>query len=149
MMSTRRGTKTSEKAIDFVLQNFSEMARLWIRMQHQGAVRNKKRREKERMQLRMLVGTNLRRLSELTSVDARTYKDHVLPEIVKQVVKGKDRIAQEYLMDCVIHVFTDEYHLATLDTFLKTCSKLHTSVNVRTIIESLMNRLATYATEHP
>jgi len=137
------------KAIDFVLQNFSEMARLWIRMQHQGAVRNKKRREKERMQLRMLVGTNLRRLSELTSVDVRTYKDHVLPEIVKQVVKGKDRIAQEYLMDCVIHVFTDEYHLATLDVFLKTCSKLHSSVNVRVIIESLMNRLAAFAAENP
>jgi len=137
------------KAIDFVLQNFSEMARLWIRMQHQGAVRNKKKREKERMQLRMLVGTNLRRLSELTSVDIRTYKDHVLPEIVKQVVKGKDRIAQEYLMDCIIHVFTDEYHLATLDTFLKTCSKLHSSVNVRIIIESLMNRLAAFAAENP
>jgi len=137
------------KAIDFVLQNFSEMARLWIRMQHQGAVRNKKRREKERMQLRMLIGTNLRRLSELTSVDIRTYKDHVLPEVVKQVVKGKDRIAQEYLMDCIIHVFTDEYHLATLDVFLKTCSKLHNSVNVRVIIESLMNRLATFAAENP
>jgi len=137
------------KAIDFVLQNFSEMARLWIRMQHKGAVRNKKKREKERMQLQMLVGTNLRRLSELTSVDVKTYKDHVLPEIVKQVVKGKDRIAQEYLMDCIIHVFTDEYHLATLDIFLKTCSKLHSSVNVRTIIESLMNRLATFAAENP
>jgi len=137
------------KAIDFVLQNFSEMARLWIRMQHQGAVRNKKRRERERKQLQMLVGTNLKRLSELTSVDIRTYKDHVLPEIVKQVVKGKDRIAQEYLMDCIIHVFTDEYHLATLDVFLKTCSKLHSSVNVRTIIESLMNRLAAFAAENP
>jgi len=137
------------KAIDFVLQNFGEMARLWIRMQHKGTVRNKKKREKERMQLRMLVGTNLRRLSELNSVDIRTYKDHVLPEIVKQVVKGKDRIAQEYLMDCIIHVFTDEYHMATLDIFLKTCSSLHSSVKVRIIIESLMNRLANYATEHP
>lgn len=137
------------KAIDFVLQNFSEMTRLWIRMQQKGTVRNKKRRERERMQLRMLVGTNLRRLSELTSVDIRTYKDHVLPEVVKQVVKGKDKIAQEYLMDCIIHVFSDEYHLATLDVFLKTCSKLHSSVNVRIIIESLMNRLAAFATEHP
>jgi len=137
------------KAIDFVLQNFSEMTRLWIRMQQKGTIRNKKRRERERMQLRMLVGTNLRRLSELTSVDIRTYKDHVLPEVIKQVVKGKDKIAQEYLMDCIIHVFTDEYHLATLDIFLKTCSKLHSSVNVRIIIESLMNRLATFATEHP
>merc|ERR1719336_1951583 len=140
---------TVKKAIEFVLTNFGEMTRLWVRMQHKGAVRDRSRREKERLQLRMLVGTNLRRLSELTSVDKRTYKEVVLPNLAKQIVKGKDKIAQEYLMEIIINVFTDDYHLETLDTFLKTCAKLHSSVNVRNIIEALMNRLSNFASESP
>lgn len=35
-----------------------------------------------------------------------------------QVVNCKDEIAQCYLMDCVIQVFPDEYHLQTLETLL-------------------------------
>ncbi|KAH8098422.1 hypothetical protein JL720_1365 [Aureococcus anophagefferens] len=56
-------------AVDFVLQNFSETNRLWVRMQNQGAKNERKRREKERQELRILVGTNLVRLSQLDGVD--------------------------------------------------------------------------------
>ena len=35
-----------------------------------------------------------------------------------QVVNCKDEIAQCYLMDCIIQVFPDEYHLQTLETLL-------------------------------
>lgn len=41
------------------------------------------------------------------------FLDHYL-----QVVNCKDEIAQYYLMDCVIQVFPDEYHLQTLETLL-------------------------------
>ena len=46
-------------AINFVLSNFSEMNKLWVRMQHQGPVREREKRERERLELRILVGTNL------------------------------------------------------------------------------------------
>merc|ERR1712186_282002 len=39
--------------------------------------------------------------------------------------------------------------MATLDTFLGTCGKVHSSCNVRAIIEALMNRLATFAEDNP
>jgi hypothetical protein len=52
------------------------MNKLWVRMQHQGAVRDKQRREKERRNLRQLVGTNLVRLSEMEGVDLATYKEN-------------------------------------------------------------------------
>merc|ERR1719336_1596263 len=146
---TEERNEAVKKAIEFVLINFGEMTRLWVRMQHQGAVRDRSRREKERLQLRMLVGTNLRRLSELQSVGLKVYKDQVLVKLTEQIVKCKDRIAQEYLMDCIIHVFTDEYHMATLDTFLSTCGKLHSSCSVKNIIEALMNRLSNFASESP
>lgn len=91
-------------SIDFILQNFAEMNKLWVRMQHQGHTREKERREKERMELRILVGTNLVRLSQLESVDAMLYQKEVLPNVLEQVTKCRDSIAQEYLMECVIQV---------------------------------------------
>jgi hypothetical protein len=36
-----------------------QMNKLWVRMQHQGPARDKDRREKERQELRDLVGKNL------------------------------------------------------------------------------------------
>jgi hypothetical protein len=38
-------------AIEFVLQNFAEMNKLWVRMQHQGANRDRAKREAERQNL--------------------------------------------------------------------------------------------------
>jgi vacuolar protein sorting-associated protein 35 len=134
-------------AIEFVLQNFGEMNKLWVRMQHQGANRERSKRERERQNLQMLVGTNLHRLAQLNGVDVQTYKDVVLPRVLEQVVNCKDTIAQEYLMDCVIQVFPDEFHLATLEVFLTACGQLQPSVNLNKIIIALMNRLSNFAQE--
>jgi len=81
-----------KQGVDFVLQNFSEMTRLWIRMQHQGTVRDRSRRERERLQLRMLVGTNLRRLSELNVVTSTVYKDYVLKKYWNKLLKEKIKL---------------------------------------------------------
>ena len=56
-----------------MLQNFAETNKLWVRMQHQSATRDKKKREQERQELRILVGTNLVRLSQLEGVDLNMY----------------------------------------------------------------------------
>ena len=61
-------------SIHFILQNFAEMNKLWVRMQHQGHTKEKERREKERLELRILVGTNLVRLSQLESIDSELYQ---------------------------------------------------------------------------
>ncbi len=41
------------------------MNKLWVRLQHQGHSRDREKREMERRELRILVGTNLVRLSQL------------------------------------------------------------------------------------
>lgn len=61
-------------SLDFILLNFCEMNKLWVRMQHQGHSRDRNKRERERQELRLLVGTNLVRLSELDSIDIDLYK---------------------------------------------------------------------------
>ncbi|EFN85169.1 Vacuolar protein sorting-associated protein 35 [Harpegnathos saltator] len=136
---------TVRDSIDFVLMNFAEMNKLWVRMQHQGHSRDRERREREREELRILVGTNLVRLSQLESVTLDKYKKLVLPGILEQVVSCRDAIAQEYLMECIIQVFPDEFHLQTLNAFLKSCAELQTGVNVKNIIISLIDRLAAFS----
>ena len=64
-----------QDSIDFILLNFAEMNKLWVRMQHQGHTRDRERREQERRELRLLVGTNLNRLSQLESIDVDRYKN--------------------------------------------------------------------------
>ncbi|CAH3032160.1 unnamed protein product [Pocillopora meandrina] len=136
---------TVKDSISFVLLNFAEMNKLWVRIQHQGHTRDREKRERERQELRILVGTNLVRLSQLDGVNVDTYKKNVLPGVFEQIVSCRDPIAQEYLMECVIQVFPDEFHLRTLSSFLHACADLHERVNIKNIIISLIDRLALFA----
>lgn len=134
-----------QDSIGFVLTNFIEMNKLWVRLQHQGHSRERERREMERKDLRILVGTNLVRLSQLEGVDLDMYTKDILPSVLEQVVNCKDVIAQEYLMEVVIQVFTDDFHLHTLGSFLGACANLHPRVNIKNIVIALIDRLAAYA----
>ncbi|XP_021668081.2 vacuolar protein sorting-associated protein 35B isoform X3 [Hevea brasiliensis] len=73
------------------------------------------------------------------------YRDTVLPRVLEQVVNCKDELAQYYLMDCIIQVFPDEYHLQTLDTLLDAYPQLQPTVDVKTVLSQLMERLSNYA----
>ncbi|GAA6060803.1 hypothetical protein JCM10212_000576 [Sporobolomyces blumeae] len=134
-----------QDSIGFVLTNFIEMNKLWVRLQHSGLSRDRDRRELERRELRILVGTNLVRLSQLDGVDLEMYQRTILPSVLEQVVNCKDVIAQEYLMEVVIQVFTDDFHLRTLGPFLSATAQLHPKVNIKSIVIALIDRLAAYA----
>ncbi|GFP95241.1 vacuolar protein sorting-associated protein 35b [Phtheirospermum japonicum] len=136
-------------AVEFVLQNFTEMNKLWVRMQHQGPLREKEKLEKERNELRDLVGKNLHVLSQIEGVDLEIYRDTVLPRVLEQIVNCKDELAQYYLMDCIIQVFPDEYHLQTLETLLGACPQLQPTVDLKTVLSQLMERLSNYASSSP
>ncbi|XP_058725396.1 vacuolar protein sorting-associated protein 35B-like [Vicia villosa] len=132
-------------AVEFVLENFSEMNKLWVRLQHQGPGRIKEKKDKERNELRDLVGKNLHVLSQIDGVDLEMYKETVLPSVLEQVVNCKDELAQFYLMECIIQVFPDEYHLQTLETLLGACPQLQPTVDIKTVLAQLMDRLSNYA----
>ena len=59
-------------SVDCILRNFVEMNRLWIRMQTAKS-HKKELREKERRDLRVLVGMNLSVLSNLEGIDSEYY----------------------------------------------------------------------------
>ena len=50
--------------------------------------------EKERSELRDLVGKNLHVLSKIKGVDLEMYRDIVLPRVLEQVVNYKDELVQ-------------------------------------------------------
>lgn len=134
-----------QDSIAFCLTNFIEMNKLWVRLQHQGHSRDREKREMERRELRILVGTNLVRLSALEGVELDAYQHTILPSVLEQVVNCKDVIAQEYLMEVVIQVFPDEFHLYSLGPFLSATAQLQPSVNIKQIVIALIDRLASYA----
>mmetsp|Transcript_28049 Transcript_28049/g.42774 ORF Transcript_28049/g.42774 Transcript_28049/m.42774 type:complete len:1139 (+) Transcript_28049:153-3569(+) len=142
---------TVQDAYEFVLANFIEMNKLWVRIQHlpgDGKTKDqRKKRERERNELRILVGTNLVRLSQLEGVSSKIYGDVILPKILEQITVCGDPLAQAYLIDCIIQVFPDEYHIETLPILLAVCPKLRDKVNIRTIMQSLMDRLANFYAE--
>jgi vacuolar protein sorting-associated protein 35 len=80
-------------AVDFILQNMSEMNRLWVRLQHLSSNKDKEQREVERNELRVTVGENIIRLSSLEGVTYDIYKTTVLPKILEIIVICKDTMA--------------------------------------------------------
>ncbi|KAK9768718.1 retromer complex subunit Vps35 [Basidiobolus ranarum] len=132
-------------SVQFTLTNFMEMNKLWVRLQHQGHSREREKREMERKELKILIGSNLVKLSQLDGVNLTMYQETILPGILEQVVSCKDLIAQEYLMEAIIQVFEDDFHLRTLDQLLSALAKLNPRVSVKQIVISLIDRLAAYA----
>ena len=132
-----------QDSISFILTNFVEMNKLWVRLQHQGHSREREQRTKERQELQLLVGSNLVRLSQLVDMD--TYKSTILQPLLEQVVQCRDVLAQEYLLEVITQVFPDEYHLHTLDQLLAATARLNPHVNIKGIVIGLMDRLSAYA----
>lgn len=149
-----------QDSISFILTNFVEMNKLWVRLQHQGHSREREQRTKERQELQLLVGSNLVRLSQL--VDLEAYKSVILQPLLEQVVQCRDVLAQEYLLEglfpfqapcpiinrsvaVITQVFPDEFHLNTLDQLLSAIARLNPHVNIKAIVIGLMDRLSSYA----
>ncbi|ETI24161.1 hypothetical protein G647_03530 [Cladophialophora carrionii CBS 160.54] len=132
-----------QDSINFILTNFVEMNKLWVRWQHQGHSREREQRTQERRELELLVGSNLVRLSQL--VDLETYKATIIAPLLEQVVQCRDVLAQEYLLEVITKVFPDEYHLHTLDQMLSAIARLNPHVDMKKIVIGLMDRLSTYA----
>ncbi|KAH3671107.1 hypothetical protein OGAPHI_000818 [Ogataea philodendri] len=128
-------------SIQFIITNFVEMNKLWVRLQHQGHSSEREKRVAERKELQILVGSNLVRLSQLDNIDKTYYKEHILPTLLEQIIQCRDVIAQEYLLDVIIQVFPDEFHLATLEDFFNATLNLNDQVSLKTILMTLIGRL--------
>eukprot|EP00921_Rhytidocystis_pertsovi_P010187 GHVQ01016332.1.p1 GENE.GHVQ01016332.1~~GHVQ01016332.1.p1 ORF type:complete len:371 (-),score=47.91 GHVQ01016332.1:677-1789(-) len=145
----KQGGGGLEDALEFLLSNFIESSRLWVRLQHQGSLRDRQRRERERHDLRVLVGANLVRMAQLEGMSKEFYSQVTMPKLIEQIVSTKDTMAQQYLLDCIIQVFSDECHLRTLGELLGACMRVQTTVDLKPILINLMNRLSSFVQANP
>ena len=137
-------TTTINDTIQFILQNLEEMNRLWIRLSANVTGNEKVVREKERVELRILVGENIVRLSSLDGLKLDMYRTDILPKLIKIILNSKDSLSQQYIMECIIHAFPDEFNIQCMDTILNTLTELNQSVDVISLFIALMDKLAKY-----
>ena len=135
-----------DDSIKFILNNLDDMNRLWIRLNNIDDPEERIIREREREQLKYLVGENITRLSSLNAITPEIYRKKVLPRIIEILLDSKDAMSQQYLMECVIQAFPDEYNIEAMNTLLETSSKLESVVDIKTLFISLMEKLAKYVT---
>ena len=137
-----------EDTINFILQNLEEMIRLWIRLSANTIGDEKILRDKERGELKILVGESINRLSSLEGLSLNIYKEKILPKLIDVLLENKDALSQQYIMECIIQAFPDEYNIQCMDEILKTATQLDENVDVKTLFIILMEKLARYVSEN-
>jgi vacuolar protein sorting-associated protein 35 len=73
------------------------MNKLWVRMQYQGLIKDKEKRELERRDVRILIGTNFIRLSQLEGVDYEKYRT-----VIKNFRTQLDNFTQYFGANCCL-----------------------------------------------
>ena len=137
-------TNTVKDTLQFILQNLEEMNRLWIRLST-GSIGNERLlREKERNELKILVGENITRLASLDGLSLEIYQEDVLKQIIAILLDSKDQLSQQYLMECIIQAFPDDYNIQCMETILDTLTQLTQGVDVKALYIALMDKLARY-----
>lgn len=141
-----------DDTVDFLVANFVEMNKLWVRLQHQGHSSERALRYQERKELKILVGSNLVRLSQVLDdfsapnySPVSYYKNKLFPMITEQIIQCKDHLAQSYLIDVVIQIFPDQFHFSTLDSLLNDVFVyVHPMLRKSDLVAALVDRFVTY-----
>ena len=138
-----------EDTLKFIIQNMEEMNHLWIRISAEATEGPEKiLRDKERIELKILVGESMNRLSSLDGLTVEIYEKEVLPKLLKIILKSNDIMSQQYLMECIIHAFSDHYNIKCIELLLTTLSKLMPGVDTQSLYISIFEKLANFITEY-
>lgn len=138
--------------VEFLINNFIEMNKLWVRLQHQGHSSERELRYKERKELKILVGSNLVRLSQIIDdynddhySSSKFYMKKIFPIITEQIIQCRDPLAQSYLIDVIIQIFPVNFHFKTLNELLnKVILNLNPMLNKSELINTLIDRFINY-----
>ena len=133
-----------EDSLKFIIENMEEMNRLWIRLSAGVGGGEKMRREKERDELKILVGESMNKLSSLENLNIDLYEQIVLPKLLNIILNSKDILCQQYLMECIIHAFPDSFNVKCIEKLLEATSNLEQGVDIGTIFVALMQKLGNY-----
>ena len=137
-----------EDTLKFIIQNMDEMNRLWVRLSS-GIVGNEKLlRDKERNELKTLVGESITRLSSLEGLTVEIYEKDVLPKLINIIQESNDPLSQQYLMECIIQAFSDSYNIKCIQVILDNTVRFSQEVDTKGLFISLMEKLAKFVAEN-
>ena len=139
---------TFEDTLKFLLQNLEEMNRLWIRLLVGVSGQAKNERQKEREELKILVGESISKLSSLESLTQDIYEQQILPKLLKIIIDSKDSLSQQYLMECIIHSFPNSYNIKCMEMILDAMTKLVQGVDISVLFIALMGKIGKYFGEN-
>ena len=123
--------------IEHVVSNLKEMNRLWIRI-NDVSYRN---------ELKVLVGENITRLASMNNLSCDDYKDKVLMLLLNIITNCDDSFSQEYLIECIVHAFPDEYNVKCMKEILKVVMELKNEIDVNKIYIAIMDKISKYIWE--
>ena len=133
-----------DDSLKFIIQNMEEMTRLWIRLSTGVGGGEKMRREKERDELKILIGESINKLSSLENLNLDLYEHNVLPKLLNIIRESNDRLCQQYLLECIIHAFPDSFNVKCMEILLESISNVVQGVDIGNIFVSLMQKLGNY-----
>ena len=131
-----------EKALHFLLFNFVQMNRMWVRIADSVNIEGNAEQRKE---LSVLIGMNITRISSLKNLSAEAYSRIVLPVLLKHVELCQDELAQEFILQSIIHAFPEDFHFQTIDKLFAIFGKVEENVPVLSIVNQLLERFLKYA----
>ncbi|CRG99975.1 vacuolar protein sorting-associated protein 35, putative [Plasmodium relictum] len=143
-----------DDAFEFLLTNFYESLKLWSRMNDQTikiptlqddkVVNNRIKVLKEKMDVKMLVGSILVRMSQLEGMTTQYYIEKCLPKLLLYLSNINDSLIQQYIFESIVQVFSDECHIYSLETLLNAVLKINSSLDFKSILITLLKRLRSF-----
>ncbi|VUZ95763.1 vacuolar protein sorting-associated protein 35, putative [Plasmodium vivax] len=142
-----------DDAFEFLLSNFYESIKLWSRMSDKVVMKlspgqdeqtlhnNRNKVLREKMDVKMLVGSNLVRMSQLEGMTRQYYIEKCLPKLLQNLSTINDSLIQQYIFESIVQVFSDECHIYTLDILLNAIQKINSSLDFKGILITLLKRL--------
>jgi vacuolar protein sorting-associated protein 35 len=127
--------ENSLSSIRLLLNNLSEMNSLWSRIEI----------IEEREAMKITVGENIERLSVLCT-EKEFYLKEIFPKCV-EIINQSDIVSKQYLLDCIIQAFPDEFLLDTCNDLLRIACTIQIDANIIDIILSSLTRLLVYLKE--
>ncbi|KAK8893661.1 Vacuolar protein sorting-associated protein 35 [Tritrichomonas musculus] len=144
----------TERTVHFLLHNFAQMNRMWVRMAEAHASAsaevskpssspdNEKvlSNQEQRKELSVLVGMNLSRVSSLNNLTPEMYSKIILPYVLKHVDLCEDALAQSEILQFIVHAFPADFQMLTVDQLFGIFGKVDQSVPILSIVNQLLTR---------
>ena len=144
----KQGKCTIKDTTDFLIKNFEEMNRAWIRMTLNASIDERQILEKERDDSKKLIHDAIEMFTQLEDLNMELYEKEILPKLIEIIFMYDDYISQEYIMECILTLFPESYNIKNLDFLLLTISKLIEGVNTKKLFIIVLEKLNNYFQEN-